>query len=159
MTETATTGLEPRYNVQKINDPEGRHSKCRYFVLDPAHDERAVVVMHHYAVLARLQGDLQLALDLLEWLDVRRCRRCACTDEYGCPRGCHWVEIDLCSSCHLPDHHSYVIEGVTEHRDQVTRAIARRNAEGRTGHVHFHREGEPCTAQCTVYAPKPEATP
>jgi len=27
------------------------------------------------------------------------CRVCGCTDEYGCPEGCWWVEPDLCSSC------------------------------------------------------------
>lgn len=27
------------------------------------------------------------------------CRVCGCTDQYGCPEGCYWVEPDLCSSC------------------------------------------------------------
>lgn len=27
------------------------------------------------------------------------CRVCGCTDLYGCPEGCWWVEPDLCSSC------------------------------------------------------------
>lgn len=30
---------------------------------------------------------------------VRRCRECGCTDEYGCDGGCSWVEADLCSAC------------------------------------------------------------
>ncbi len=29
----------------------------------------------------------------------RTCRVCGCTDAYGCPEGCWWVEWDLCSSC------------------------------------------------------------
>jgi hypothetical protein len=27
------------------------------------------------------------------------CRVCGCTDEWGCPGGCYWVEPDLCSDC------------------------------------------------------------
>lgn len=27
------------------------------------------------------------------------CRECGCTDDYGCPEGCSWVEPDLCSAC------------------------------------------------------------
>jgi hypothetical protein len=30
---------------------------------------------------------------------VRRCRVCACTDTQACQGGCHWVDVDLCSSC------------------------------------------------------------
>ena len=30
----------------------------------------------------------------------RRCRVCGCTETTACPGGCHWVEADLCSSCH-----------------------------------------------------------
>ncbi len=32
-------------------------------------------------------------------LEVRSCRVCGCTDEYGCEEGCTWVEEDLCSAC------------------------------------------------------------
>lgn len=28
------------------------------------------------------------------------CRGCGCTDSHGCALGCHWVEEDLCSTCH-----------------------------------------------------------
>jgi hypothetical protein len=31
--------------------------------------------------------------------DVPTCRVCGCTDDYGCPGGCYWVEPDLCSQC------------------------------------------------------------
>lgn len=27
------------------------------------------------------------------------CRVCGCTDWQACPRGCWWVEDDLCSAC------------------------------------------------------------
>ena len=29
----------------------------------------------------------------------QRCRFCGCTQEDGCPAGCSWAEIDLCSVC------------------------------------------------------------
>lgn len=32
----------------------------------------------------------------------KSCSACGCTDRFGCPEGCHWVEgttIDLCSVC------------------------------------------------------------
>lgn len=32
-------------------------------------------------------------------LEVRRCRKCGCTDLHACPGGCSWVDIDLCSAC------------------------------------------------------------
>jgi hypothetical protein len=28
-----------------------------------------------------------------------RCRVCGCTTRLGCPEGCYWVELDLCSRC------------------------------------------------------------
>jgi hypothetical protein len=35
----------------------------------------------------------------LRKLGVRMCRGCGCTDDYGCPDLCCWVELDLCSAC------------------------------------------------------------
>jgi len=32
-------------------------------------------------------------------LEVRRCRKCGCTDMHACPGGCSWVDADLCSAC------------------------------------------------------------
>jgi hypothetical protein len=29
----------------------------------------------------------------------QRCRFCGCTWEDGCPAGCAWAEVDLCSVC------------------------------------------------------------
>lgn len=30
---------------------------------------------------------------------VRRCRVCGCDNFHACPRGCYWIEEDLCSAC------------------------------------------------------------
>lgn len=27
------------------------------------------------------------------------CRRCGCTEAWGCPDGCGWAQVDLCTSC------------------------------------------------------------
>lgn len=61
-------GLEARYDVQKINDPEGKHEDCRYFVLDPQHDPLAREALAEYAVLASKAGHEGLARDLDAWL-------------------------------------------------------------------------------------------
>ena len=31
--------------------------------------------------------------------EVRTCRGCGCTDDYGCAGGCWWLSADLCSEC------------------------------------------------------------
>ena len=31
--------------------------------------------------------------------EVRTCKGCGCTDDYGCDGGCWWVAEDLCSEC------------------------------------------------------------
>lgn len=59
-------GLEVRYNVEKINDPNGKHDNCRYFVLDPQHDETAREALRWYA--ARTPHDA-LRRDLHDWVD------------------------------------------------------------------------------------------
>lgn len=61
-----SAGLERRYTVRKINDPEGKHDACRYFVLDPQHDPIAREALRHYASLVR---PLALAADLDAWLN------------------------------------------------------------------------------------------
>lgn len=60
-------GLEARYRVEKINDPNGKHTQCRYFVLDPQHDPTALATLHLYAVRT---PNSALARDLLEWIDA-----------------------------------------------------------------------------------------
>ena len=59
-------GLEARYHVHKIEDPEGKHDNCRYFVLDPQHDPLAAEALHFYAM--NTEND-ELAEDLFDWLD------------------------------------------------------------------------------------------
>ena len=59
--------LEHRYEVRKVNDPTGKHDACRYFVLDPAHDQLARQALAEYARLARVAGHHGLADDLEEW--------------------------------------------------------------------------------------------
>lgn len=147
-------GLEQRPNVQKVNDPEGRHKDCRYFALDPQHDPRAVVLLEHYSVVARLDGELQLALDLLDWIGVKHCRVCGCTDQFGCERACTWSEVDLCSECKPREIHAFVISDQTDERDQTARAIHRRDVEGIVTHLHHHGHGAACTGRCTTFAPE-----
>lgn len=62
------TGLESRYDVRKINDPEGKHGECRYFVLDPEHDPLAREALSVYAITAHTHGYKALADDLHRWL-------------------------------------------------------------------------------------------
>lgn len=66
--ETMAERLEHRYEVRKVNDPTGKHDACRYFVLDPAHDQLARQALAEYARLARVAGHHGLADDLEEWL-------------------------------------------------------------------------------------------
>lgn len=63
-------GLEARYHVQKINDPNGKHDECRYFVLDPAHDLIARQALAFYRNHAARLGYDALANDLTAWLDA-----------------------------------------------------------------------------------------
>lgn len=57
-------GLQARYEVKKINDPDGKHDECRYFVLDPTHDPIARTALAVYAEHARAAGLTELANDL-----------------------------------------------------------------------------------------------
>lgn len=69
-------GLEPRYRVEKINDPDGKHPDCWYFVLDPQHDTFAVDALRAYAA-ASARANPQLANDIGEWLrGLGFCPRC-----------------------------------------------------------------------------------
>ena len=70
LTEQAQRGLEPRYHVEKINDPTGKHDECRFFVLDPQHDPIALAAIARYAQVARAEGYGALADDLTEWVQT-----------------------------------------------------------------------------------------
>jgi hypothetical protein len=60
------SGLEHRYSVEKVSDPEGKHAGCRYFVLDPQHDPVAREVLYKYAMLT---DNDELSNDLLDWYE------------------------------------------------------------------------------------------
>ncbi len=34
--------------------------------------------------------------------EIRKCRKCGCTEDNACPGPCYWVEPDLCSACVQP---------------------------------------------------------
>ncbi len=57
-------GLEKRYDVKKINDPQGKHADCIYFVLDPKHDKYARAALAYYANRVEIGGKRKLAVDL-----------------------------------------------------------------------------------------------
>lgn len=82
-------GLQHRYDVRKVNDPEGKHDHCRYFVLDPQHDPIARVALRTYAEEARRDGYVELADDLLDWVG-----RCPFFGKE--PHGPHeWIDIGI----------------------------------------------------------------
>lgn len=59
-------GLDRRYDVRRFNDPDGKHDSCRFFVLDPQHDEAAKVAIRAYADAT---SNAVLAQDLRKWGD------------------------------------------------------------------------------------------
>jgi len=66
--EEKSQGLIRKYRVEKVDDPQGKHEDCSYFVLDPKHDLKARSTLIHYAALARLDGEERLYLDLMNWV-------------------------------------------------------------------------------------------
>jgi hypothetical protein len=67
MTPENEQGLFPKYRVDRLVDPAGKHDRCRYFVLDPEHDEFAREALRLYSVVC--QADFpELATDLRGWL-------------------------------------------------------------------------------------------
>lgn len=42
-------GLYRKYNVERLNDPTGKHKDCHYYVLDLVHDKHAVQALLAYA--------------------------------------------------------------------------------------------------------------
>lgn len=61
-------GLLGKYEVQRVDDDQGKHDECRYFVLDPQHDPIARKALRSYANEAYAEGYETLALDLNDWL-------------------------------------------------------------------------------------------
>lgn len=66
--DKAEGGLERRYRVERLNDAEGKHADCRFFVLDPQHDPLARRALRCYADAALKSGYTTLFDDLREWL-------------------------------------------------------------------------------------------
>jgi hypothetical protein len=63
-----TKGLYQKYHVERLNDPEGKHEDCPFFVLDIIHDRYARYAMQCYIAACRIQFP-QLASDLKKLLD------------------------------------------------------------------------------------------
>jgi hypothetical protein len=66
--DKAEGGLERRYHVERLNDESGKHTDCRFFVLDPQHDPLAREALGTYARAAAAAGYQTLATDLYGWL-------------------------------------------------------------------------------------------
>ncbi len=62
--------LHGKYRVTRTVDPDGKHTDCRYFVLDPGHDEHAVTAIRAYAAAVRVEQPA-LAADLDAWVGTR----------------------------------------------------------------------------------------
>jgi hypothetical protein len=60
-------GLYQKYRVERINDAEGKHDDCFFFVLDVHHDPFAMPALLEYIKLCRGKYPL-LANDLLHAL-------------------------------------------------------------------------------------------
>lgn len=59
-------GLRDKYRVERHDDRTGKHNGCRYFVLDPQHDQIAREALVLYAART---GNADLRRDLRDWLD------------------------------------------------------------------------------------------
>ena len=69
MSDTDTgRGLYRKYNVRRLNDPEGKHEGCNYFVLDLDHDPFAPTALRAYARSCQRKFP-QLAEDLRQIAD------------------------------------------------------------------------------------------
>jgi len=56
-------GLYRKYIVSRLDDVEGKHNKCFYFVLDTVHDKFAIPALKAYADACRAEYPL-LAQDI-----------------------------------------------------------------------------------------------
>jgi hypothetical protein len=60
-------GMYGKYFVERLHDPEGKHEDCRFFVLDPVHDQYALTALKSYAMASRDEFP-KLAEDLRGWI-------------------------------------------------------------------------------------------
>lgn len=63
-----TLGLYRKYDVRRLNDPDGKHAQCNYFVLDLDHDPHAKAALRAYARSCRRKYP-NLADDLMQIVD------------------------------------------------------------------------------------------
>lgn len=59
-------GVYRKYYVERLNDEQGKHKHCDYFVLDPRHDPFAIEALRAYAKACKDEYPL-LANDLERW--------------------------------------------------------------------------------------------
>lgn len=69
---TDPEGLGHKYQVERRDDAAGKHTGCRYFVLDPLHDSLARSAIAVYAAQAKQNGQIALAEDLQRWIGQLR---------------------------------------------------------------------------------------
>ena len=58
-------GLYSKYRVERLNDPEGKHEECDFFVLDLTHDPFALPAIRAYIDACRKEYP-HLAVDLMD---------------------------------------------------------------------------------------------
>jgi len=63
-------GLYPKYHVERVHDPKGKHKECFYFVLDVKHDKFADAAILAYAEACEKEYP-DLAGDLKDMLDAK----------------------------------------------------------------------------------------
>lgn len=67
MADDTKQGLYRKYHVERIDDPDGKHDECDYFVLDLNHDPFARKALEEYAYSCEKVYP-QLARDLFDRL-------------------------------------------------------------------------------------------
>jgi hypothetical protein len=71
MINDQTRGIYRKYDVQRLNDPTGKHNDCYYFVLDRVHDKHAVPALEAYVASCKeefpeLARDLQYEIEQMK---------------------------------------------------------------------------------------------
>lgn len=93
--EVVAEAFPMRWMVEYANATErARYGIARY----------KVIIEHTDYCDEEVEADGETLVDGLyaavtDWLALRRCRQCGCTDQFACEDGCHWVEAALCSRC------------------------------------------------------------
>lgn len=87
-------GLYRKYEVTRLNDPDGTHANCEYYVLDLAHDKFAVDALEAYAAACRDEFPA-LSRDLYAKLKTVRAHVPAVKGNAATPLPAH---VDRCSN-------------------------------------------------------------